>query len=103
MDIGDFLPSASTIELLANGLQYLQLSYTLLAQGVAEPIGEVPLDDLRQAEIVLVDDRNNRDPGVGRGAQLERHLLPALAPGGLGATLRHVIPTTTTLTTPSYV
>ena len=45
-DMMSFLPSTGTIELVANGLQYLQLSYTLLAQGVARMAEKLPDFDL---------------------------------------------------------
>ena len=42
----DLLPSTATVELLANGLQFMQLSYTLLAQGAERMLEHVPDFDM---------------------------------------------------------
>ena len=42
----DLLPSTATVELLANGLQFMQLSYTLLAQGAERMLESVPDFDM---------------------------------------------------------
>ena len=44
--LSDLLPSTATVELLANGLQFMQLSYTLLAQGAERMLEHVPDFDM---------------------------------------------------------
>ena len=44
--LSDLLPSTATVELLANGLQFMQLSYTLLAQGTERMLESVPDFDM---------------------------------------------------------
>ena len=42
LGFSDLLPSTATVELLANGLQFMQLSYTLLAQGAEKLVENIP-------------------------------------------------------------
>ena len=42
LGFSDLLPSTATVELLANGLQFMQLSYTLLAQGAEKLVENMP-------------------------------------------------------------